>query len=189
MKSLLSAKQNIFLIGPMAAGKSTIGRALARTLGLDFFDSDQEIIAHTGVEISLIFDIEGEDGFRKRESEILSDLVKRQPIVLATGGGAILKKENRERLAANGVVVYLSCSVDQQLKRTMHDTRRPLLQTENPRLKLDQLMKERGPIYESLADIRVNTERRNSKSVLKELLSKLDQYSNCHNKTQNHEAV
>lgn len=160
----------------MAAGKSTIGKALAKTLGVDFFDSDQEIVGHTGAEISLIFDIEGEQGFRKRETEMLQKLVLYRPIVLATGGGAIISQINRDVLAQNGIIVYLACSVEQQLNRTRHDTRRPLLQTENPRLKLEQLMNERGPIYQSLSDIRIDTENRTSKSVMKELITKLKNY-------------
>lgn len=161
----------------MAAGKSTIGKALARAKGQPFYDSDHEIVQQTGVEISLIFDIEGEAGFRKRESDMIEKLAQLSPIVLATGGGAVLSEHNRAALKSHGLVVYLSCSVDQQLKRTMHDTRRPLLQTENPRQKLEQLMLERGPIYESLADIQVNTEKRSSKSVLNEIIKKIDQYN------------
>jgi len=170
----MNGEKNIVLIGPMAAGKSTIGRALAKSLGWRFYDSDQEVIHQTGVEISLIFDIEGEAGFRKRETEMIEKLMSIQPIVLATGGGAVLAEPNRKLLTQNSVVVYLQCSVERQLERTRHDTRRPLLQTENPRLKLEQLMQERGPIYESLSDVQVSTEHHSTKSVLKEISAKLN---------------
>lgn len=173
----------------MAAGKSTIGKSLAQELGVPFYDSDQEIIANTGVEISLIFDIEGEDGFRRRESDMIEKLTQLSPVVMATGGGSVLCERNQAFLKENGIVVYLACSVDQQLKRTQHDTRRPLLKTPDPRKKLEELMLVRGPIYESLADIQVKTENRSSKNVLNELISKLKRNKNFHFKRDRHEAI
>ncbi|ORU91486.1 MAG: shikimate kinase [Cycloclasticus sp. symbiont of Poecilosclerida sp. N] len=170
----MSEKNNIYLIGPMAAGKSTIGKLLAKRLNKEFYDSDAEIIKCTGVEISLIFELEGEEGFRKRETDKLKVLSKLDGAVIATGGGLVLKEENRGLLQATGKVVYLRCSVDQQLSRTKVDTKRPLLQTKNPRAKLEELMAIRAPIYESIADVIVSTNKTNGKRVVKNILDKLD---------------
>ncbi len=123
---------NIFLIGPMGAGKSTIGRQVASLLGLDFDDTDHEIQRRTGVDIPTIFDYEGEEGFRKRESAVIDDLTQRGSLVLATGGGSILNPDNRRNLSSRGFVVYLYCSPEQQYERTLRDRSRPLLQTEDP---------------------------------------------------------
>jgi len=149
---------SFFLVGPMGAGKSTIGRQLARALGLKFIDSDREIEAKTGVDIPLIFELEGESGFRKREQEVIDELSAMPDIVLATGGGAVLDPQNRRNLASRGSVIYLQTSVDQQLKRTAHDHNRPLLQTENPRGKLEKLLTERDPLYREIADIVIETD-------------------------------
>ncbi len=149
---------SFFLVGPMGAGKSTIGRQLARSLGLEFIDSDREIEARTGVDIPLIFELEGEDGFRHREQDIIDTLTQRQGIVLATGGGAVLSSTNRRHLASRGLVIYLHTSVNQQLQRTAHDRNRPLLQTDNPGQKLQQLMKERDPLYREIADLVIETD-------------------------------
>jgi len=149
---------SFFLIGPMGAGKSTIGRQLARTLNLEFVDSDREIELRTGVDIPLIFELEGEPGFRRRESQVIGVLTARQGIVLATGGGAVLDPANRKCLAARGTVIYLHASVDQQLERTAHDRTRPLLQTENPREKLEALMQIRDPLYREIADWVIETD-------------------------------
>ena len=157
----------------MAAGKSTVGKLLARKLNIPFLDTDQEIINCTGVEIALIFELEGEAGFRKRETEKIRKLSELNNTVIATGGGAVLSEENQRLLKSTGRVVYLQCSVDQQLNRTRFDTKRPLLQTENPRQKLEQLMVERAPIYEALADITVSTERINSKRVIGSIMEQL----------------
>ena len=148
---------NLILIGPMGAGKSTLGRKLAARLGLEFVDSDAEIVARTGVDIPTIFEFEGEAGFRDRETAILRDLCTRGGIVLATGGGAVLRPENRELLRSCGFVVYLRTPVEIQLRRTRKDRNRPLLQTADPRARLHSLMAERGPIYEALADFTVDT--------------------------------
>ncbi|PCI23279.1 MAG: shikimate kinase AroK [Piscirickettsiaceae bacterium] len=169
----MELKTNIYLIGPMAAGKSTIGKVLARKLGVSFFDIDQEIIECTGVEIALIFELEGESGFRKRETDKIKRLSQLDNAVIATGGGAVLSKENQVILKNSGKIIYLQCSVNQQLSRTRFDTKRPLLQTENPRERLEQMMIERAPIYESLADITVSTERINSKRVINTIVEQL----------------
>jgi shikimate kinase len=148
---------NIFLVGPMGAGKSTVGRYLATSLNKDFWDSDHVIEERTGVGIPVIFDLEGELGFRTREQKIIQELSEKTNIVLATGGGVILCPENRKYLRANGCVVYLRCPVDRQLERTMHDKNRPLLQTANPREKLQLLFDQRDPLYEKTADIIIDT--------------------------------
>ena len=158
----------------MAAGKSTIGRLLAKRLNKEFYDTDAEIIKCTGVEISLIFELEGEEGFRKREIEKLKLLSDEKEAVIATGGGIILNQENRQRMQETGWVIYLKCSVDQQLNRTKFDTKRPLLQTENPRKKLEELMRDRAPMYESIADIVISTNKTNSKKVITSILEQLN---------------
>jgi shikimate kinase len=149
---------SFFLVGPMGAGKSTIGRQLARSLHLRFLDSDREIESRTGVDIPLIFELEGESGFRKREREIIDELTSKSGIVLATGGGAVLDAENRRRLASRGYVIYLHASVEQQLKRVAHDKNRPLLQTTDPQQKLLELMKFRDPLYREVADWIIQTD-------------------------------
>tara|TARA_R110002096_G_scaffold196966_2_gene380009 strand:- start:428 stop:943 length:516 start_codon:yes stop_codon:yes gene_type:complete len=166
-------KKNIYLVGPMAAGKSTIGKLLAQKLSKPFYDTDAELIKSTGVEVALIFELEGEQGFRKRESEKLGELAQLDGAVIATGGGIVLKEGNRELLSRTGRVVYLKCSVEQQLKRTRFDTKRPLLQTENPRAKLEELMALRAPLYEEVADITMSTDKNNSKRIINKLLDKL----------------
>ena len=149
---------SFFLVGPMGAGKSTIGRQLARTLNLEFIDSDRDIEARTGVDIPLIFELEGEEGFRKREQEMIDNLTRRSGIVLATGGGAVLSSINRQHLASRGKVIYLRTSVEQQLRRTARDRNRPLLQTENPEETLQELMKIRDPLYREVADWTIETD-------------------------------
>lgn len=166
---------NIYLIGPMGVGKTTIGRQLAAHLGLTFKDSDQEIVNRTGVTIPTIFDIEGEEGFRKRESDMLAQLCHERGVVVATGGGAILREENRTLLGETGWVVYLNASIDQLVRRTARDKNRPLLQTEDPRAKLVALMEQREPIYRAVADIAVCTENRSIGNVIKEIEASLPQ--------------
>jgi len=165
---------NIYLVGPMAAGKSTIGKLLARRLNKTFYDTDAEIIKCTGVEISLIFELEGEEGFRSRETDKLKALSALNGVVIATGGGIVLKEENRKVLKETGSIIYLQCSVEQQLSRTKFDTKRPLLQTNNPREKLEELMQLRVPIYESIADIVISTNKTNSKKVILSILEQLN---------------
>ncbi|NNG11621.1 MAG: shikimate kinase AroK [Halobacteria archaeon] len=169
----MTKQTNIFLIGPMGAGKSTIGRQLAKQLRLEFHDSDHEIERRTGVDIPLIFELEGEAGFRKRESAIIDELTRLQGIVLATGGGVILDPVNRDHLASRGEVIYLHASVDQQLTRTLRDRNRPLLQTENPRKRLEELMVVREPLYRQTAGRVINTDAKRVRDVVQEILGLL----------------
>lgn len=164
---------NIFLVGPMGAGKSAVGRQLARTLRRDFYDSDAEIEARTGVDISFIFEKEGEAGFRRREREVIEILAARENFVLATGGGAVLDPATRELLASRGVVVYLEASVGQQLERTKLATHRPLLDTPNPVERLEKLMQERAPLYRQLATLTVDTDGRLVREVTQEIRQRL----------------
>lgn len=168
---------NVFLVGPMGAGKSTIGRQLSTVLKQEFKDSDHEIVARTGASIPLIFEIEGEEGFRQREAAMIDELTLRDGIILATGGGAVLREENRQRLKERGVVIYLYASLDQLFERTRRDKNRPLLQTENPRQKLDEMMKVRDPLYREVADMVIHTDDRSIKSVIKEIRERLKRES------------
>ncbi len=168
--------KNIILIGPMGSGKSTIGSLLAKRLRRDFFDSDHYIEGRTGVDIPRIFDIEGEEGFRSRESKALADLCKKYNMVLATGGGAVTRKENRNILMKAGFIIFLDTSVNQQLERLRHDKKRPLLQTENPRQKLEEILHERKPIYLEMADLRIPTDGKFARKVATEIYSQLPEY-------------
>ncbi len=168
------AKPNrIFLVGPMGAGKTTIGKHLAQSLGMDFNDSDQEIQRRTGVDIPTIFEYEGEEGFRQREAQAIEQMSQIDNQVLATGGGAVVRAENRQHLSARGIVVYLSCSPKQQYDRTYRDRNRPLLQDEDPLAKLQELMAEREPLYRETADYTVSTEGRSAASVSNEIIDLL----------------
>jgi shikimate kinase len=164
---------SFFLTGPMGAGKSTIGRQLAKQLDLPFHDSDHEIESRTGVDIPLIFELEGEAGFRKREVAVIDDLTRLPNIVLATGGGAVLDPLNREHLKSRGHVIYLHASVNHQLKRTRKDRNRPLLQTENPRKKLEELMSVRDPLYREIADMVIDTDGMRVRDVVKIIMRRL----------------
>lgn len=170
-------KTSIFLIGPMGSGKTAVGRQLARLLDLEFYDSDVEIEVRTGVDIPLIFEKEGEAGFREREREVIDSLTAKNSIVLATGGGAVLLPSNREHLSARGCVVYLQTSVDQQLERTRHGRQRPLLYTNDPETRLRELLEQRLPLYEAVADIVVNTDGRRVNAVADEILRLLEERS------------
>lgn len=163
----------IFLIGPMGAGKSTSGRQLAKQLHYEFLDSDKVIEERTGVGIPLIFEMEGEVGFRKREQKIIEELTQLDHTLLATGGGAVLNEDNRIFLQQRGFVVYLFASVEQQLARTAHDTHRPLLKTPNPAAKLKELFEIRHPIYTSISHLTVNTDGHKVNWVVKEILKNL----------------
>jgi shikimate kinase len=151
---------NVFLIGPMGSGKTAVGKQLARVLRAPFRDSDAEIENRTGVDISYIFSREGEAGFREREREVIEDLTRESPIVLATGGGAILLPENRVALRERGFVVYLRTSLEQQVERVRQGRNRPLLHDVDPLTKLTELMAIREPLYESLSDFTVATDGR-----------------------------
>ncbi len=164
---------NFFLVGLMGSGKTTVGRALARRTGKTFYDSDQEIEARTGVRVATIFDIEGEQRFRNRETSVIADLVRQDNIVLATGGGAILRPENRRQLAGHGTVIYLRAAIDDLLARTQHDKNRPLLQIANPRAKLESLFLERDPLYREVADIIVDTTQQNVNLLVARLIDQL----------------
>lgn len=148
---------NIFFVGLMGAGKTTVGRVLAKHLGKNFYDTDHEIERRTGVNIPLIFELEGEGGFRKRETSIIEELSQMDNIILATGGGAVLAAENRQYLKQNGTVIYLRANVNELWHRTRNDKSRPLLQTADPRAKLEQLFKERDPYYREVANFIVDT--------------------------------
>ena len=165
-----SHTQNIFLVGPMGAGKSAVGRQLARQLKMAFIDSDDVIEQRTGVDIAFIFEKEGDEGFRARESRVIDELSQRRGIVLATGGGAIMRDENRRNLASRGRVVYLQTSVDQQWARTRKGRHRPLLLQEDPRGVLAALMEQREPLYRSIADHIVDTDGRKVMSVANEIV-------------------
>ena len=164
--------ENIFLIGPMGVGKSTIGRQLASLLGKNFMDTDHEIEKRTGVDIPTIFDIEGEEGFRKREAAIVNEMTSGSNLVLATGGGVILREDNRRALR-RGFVVYLSASLGTLVERTRRDKSRPLLQNTDKQKKIEQLMAERDPIYREESDLIVETDGRSAKAVAKEIVDQL----------------
>lgn len=165
--------RNVVLVGPMGAGKTTIGRLLARELGFRFEDSDRVIEERCGANIPWIFDVEGEEGFRSRESAIIEELSEMSGMVLATGGGAILAEQNRNNLSSCGTVVYLRATVQQQYERTYRDKSRPLLQSDNPRQILTKLFEIRDPLYTSVADVVVHTDNKSPKAVVKQILSKV----------------
>ena len=166
---------NVFLIGPMGAGKSTIGKLLSHELGQEFVDSDRVIEERAGANIPWIFDVEGEVGFRDREQSVIDSLTQEQDIVLATGGGVVMRPENREYLKNRGVVVYLQTSVSQQLERTAKDKNRPLLQTEDPAAVLRNLLSIRDSLYRDCCQSIVNTDRRHPRSVVNEILKYVHQ--------------
>jgi len=169
----MASTNNIFLVGLMGAGKTTIGRQLAQSLGKQFLDSDHEIEARTGVNIPLIFELEGESGFREREAAVIDELTGRENVVLATGGGAVLREQNRRHLKQRGTVVYLQANVEQLLERTRKDKNRPLLQTADPAARLTALLQEREPLYLELADLVVNTGQGSIRNVVEAILEKL----------------
>lgn len=167
------SQQNVFLIGPMGAGKSAVGRQLAKILHLSFVDSDDEIESRTGVDIPFIFEKEGEEGFRKREVKVIDDLSVMDGIVLATGGGAVVDPQNRSHLGARGFVVYLFTTVDQQVARTQKGRERPMLAKGNSREILEDLMVYRDPLYREIADLTVETDGRKVNAVASEILERL----------------
>lgn len=168
-------KELIVFIGPMGAGKTTIGKILAKELGYQFFDSDKEIEKRTGANIPWIFDVEGESGFRDRESLVISDLSSMKQIVLATGGGAMMRAENRDAVTKSGFVIYLNTSVDQQYQRTHKDKNRPLLQGDKDAyLVLSELYEMRDPVYRSVADFVVDTDKKALKTIVKDIINALN---------------
>ncbi|MGR9051180.1 MAG: shikimate kinase AroK [Gammaproteobacteria bacterium] len=168
----MTKSENIYLVGLMGAGKTTIGRQLAKALKRPFYDTDKVIEEMTGVDIPTIFEFEGEEGFRDREQKTISQLILMEGIVMATGGGAVIREENRKLLKENGFLVYLKCSIDRILERTKKDSQRPLLRTDNPRARLEYLLAQREPLYRSCADFTVDTGIMQSKTVVKKILEK-----------------
>jgi len=162
--------KNIFLVGPMGAGKSAVGRHLARALHLTFVDSDDEVESRTGVDIAFIFEKEGEEGFRKREAAAIDDLTRLDSVVLATGGGAVMSADTRSNLGGRGFVVYLYTTVDQQVVRTKKGRQRPLLENGDPRGTLEELLQKRDPLYREIADLVVETDGRKVHSVASEII-------------------
>ena len=167
--------QNIFLIGPMGSGKTTIGKQLAKLLMLDFYDCDQELERQTGASVSLIFDLEGEAGFRARESRLLEQLTAKKGVLISTGGGVICSEENRSLLRTRGLVVYLKTSIENQLRRLSQDKSRPLLQTEDRAQRLLELARVRNPLYIDTADLEFSTREQSVHNTSKELFSAIQQ--------------
>jgi shikimate kinase len=169
----MNTPKNLFLIGPMGAGKSAVGRQLARLLHLDFIDSDDEVEARTGVDIAFIFEKEGEEGFRKREVKVIDELSQKSGVVLATGGGVVMDPDSRNRLGARGFVVYLRTSVKQQLERTQRGRERPMLGSGDREKVLRELTEARDPLYNEIADLIVDTDGRRVQKVAKEIFDAL----------------
>lgn len=168
-----SKNHNVFLIGLMAVGKSTVGRLLSEELQLPFFDTDRVVEERAGAEIAWIFDVEGEAGFREREHQAVDELTQREGVVLATGGGVILREDNRRNLAERGIVVFLDSPIDKLLQRTRHDKRRPLLQNGDPRATLERLSRERSPLYASIADYKFCADRHSAKTLARDIADRL----------------
>ena len=166
-------KRNVYLVGLMGAGKTTIGKALARRLAYHFVDTDHEVEARTGVGLPTIFEIEGEEGFRKREAQVIAELADRDAQVVATGGGAVLRSENRQNLRASGLVIYLDVPLPTLHERTRHDKKRPLLQVSDPRQKLRELHAQRDPLYREVADLVVSGSRITVQTVLNLLIKEV----------------
>jgi len=171
----LGTRGNIFIVGPMGAGKTTVGKRLAEQRGMDFVDSDHEIEARCGVDIPYIFEKEGEAGFRKREKQVIAELTARNNIVLATGGGAVTDGDSRQNLAARGFVVYLHATVNQQMLRTARCENRPLLQAPNRREVLEKLLEQRDPLYREIADLILDSDGHNARWLVAEIVRHLDQ--------------
>ncbi len=163
--------RNIILVGPMGAGKTTVGRHIATELDLDFYDIDQSLELRTGAHVSLIFEIEGEQGFRRRESEMLAEVAAKKQVLIATGGGSVLNEENRKCMRQNGFVIYLRISVERQLARLSRDKTRPLLQTPDRQVRLRKMAEVRDPIYSELADLVINSDNRSVMSTSRHVLN------------------
>jgi len=175
---MLAKNNNIFLIGPMGSGKTSVGKIVAKALAKEFHDTDQEIEVNTGVDISYVFDVEGETGFRKREEKIVEVITQKKNIVLATGGGAIESENNRRCLANNGFVIYLETSLEDQVLRAKPSRQRPLLQGVEPKKKLQELMHKRKSLYESIADTIVKTEGHKPRSLAQLVIENFDAHRN-----------
>jgi shikimate kinase len=172
---------NLILVGMMGSGKTTMGRSLAKHLGKTFVDSDEEIINRTGVTVPHIFDIEGEAGFRLRETAAIRDIVGRDNMVLATGGGAVIEEQNRTMLQQNGIVIYLKASVYDLWQRTRHDRNRPLLQINDPHAKLTELFNQRDPLYRQVSDIVVQSGKQSVHALMLHLVDEIDAFrKKCH---------
>jgi shikimate kinase len=174
---------NLILVGMMGSGKTTMGKALARHLGKVFVDSDEEITRRTGVTVPHIFDIEGEAGFRLRETAAIRELAGRDNMVLATGGGSVLAEENRALLEQSGIVIYLKASVHDLWQRTRHDRNRPLLQTKDPHARLTELFQQRDPLYQQMSDIVVQSGKQSVNVLMLHLMEMIDAYSNSHHES------
>ena len=169
----MSVHSNIFLVGFMGSGKTTVGKQLAVDLGKEFFDCDRELEERTGVDIPYIFDLEGEEGFRRREAAVLRELTGKQGIVLATGGGVVVDPENRRALTSNGLVIYLHASAELLYQRTSRDHSRPMLYAEDPRARIDELLKVREPLYREVSNLVVETGRRGFRRVVQDIVRAL----------------
>lgn len=169
-------RQNIFLVGPMGSGKTTIGKMVAAELGLEFHDCDQDLEKTTGASVNLIFDVEGEAGFRERETQLLSDLSELQGVLVATGGGVVTREENRKILCRSGLVIWLRTSIAQQIERLSHDKSRPLLQTPDREETLNKLALDRDPLYREVADIVFDSPNRNSRYAASALCKQIENH-------------
>jgi shikimate kinase len=170
---MVTKNRNVFLIGLMAVGKTTVGRLLSDELSLPFFDTDRVVEDKAGADIAWIFDMEGEAGFRERECQAVDELTQRDGVVLATGGGVVLREENRRNLSARGIVVFLDSSIERLVERTRRDKRRPLLRQGDARATFERLARERAPLYASIADYRFCADRHSAKALAREIADHL----------------
>ena len=173
---MINQKGNIILIGPMGSGKTSTGKMLAKEMGYVFLDTDEEVTKRTGVSIAYIFDVEGEEGFRKRECLALKECLNDNNMILSTGGGIVLSKENRDLLQDRGTVVYLQTSIRTQVKRTASTNNRPLLQNKDPEETLEKLMLTRAPLYEEIADITIMTDNKSLQEMSKEIQRAINEH-------------
>lgn len=182
----MACERNIFLVGPMGSGKTTIGKLVASEFGLEFHDSDQELERLTGASVNLIFDVEGEAGFRERETRLLRDLIRKQGVLIATGGGAVTSAENRRLMRRGGLVIWLKTSVAQQLKRLSHDKARPLLQAPDRKARLEALAQQRNPLYHSVADFEFTSPEHHIKLAAQALIRSIRDFREAHDEESTH---